>query len=425
MSDTDLGDDIVQDEVPKHVEIVLPTRRYFKAWHRVRKQFIRERQWNHEILHLAKRLRGELQMQEREWGAGPPADVSEAEDVLPESVRVERPLRLFVLPGDDLIDVRSMWQQLESEGCYILFLGFNSTLSSEERRQKMAVTESAVTQLAKVCKASHVTGDRFQDIASDKTHAYRLFKQYGPYDVVNLDLCDSLVPRGKPGEMQDNYTALHQLLLYQIQRQRTPWILFATTQVDPTTANQTEINQLAGPTRSNCDNHAEFAAALGARVSEDAFRSDQHAFDISCLDAGKLVEVFGVLLGKWLMKLLNEAKPRCTIKLLSSYRYAIRADMGVEMLSLGFLITPHYAPPIDETGISQLHPQAPAIPTEPEIALQFVDVASRIRDVDAILADDAELRNRLAKAKADLLAVAGFDPDEYLQWVANGEPEAA
>src|SRR5438552_3370558 len=164
MSDPDLGDDIVQKEVPQHIAPPIASRAGFKPWHRVRKQFIRERQWNHEIHHLAQRLRRDLSQEEKEWGAASPASPAHVEPV-PEHLRVERPLRCLVLPGDELLDVRCLWQKLQSEGCYLRFLGFNSTLSTDERRSQMTISESAVTQLAKICKDSHVTGDSFQDIA--------------------------------------------------------------------------------------------------------------------------------------------------------------------------------------------------------------------------------------------------------------------
>lgn len=421
-SEPDFDDDIVQGETPRHLPAPGALRSDFKPWHRVRKQFIREHQWNHEIHHLAKRLRSALQTEETEWGVSPTGEGVTAESV-PEELRIERPLRCLLLPGDEMLDVRCLWQKLQSEGCYLRFLGFNSSLNNEERRRQMAVTESAITQLDKICKESVVTPDQFQDIGRNSSQGYSLFRRYGPYDVVNLDLCDSLVPRGLANETTANFSALHQILHYQIQHQKTPWLLFATTQVDRSTVNQPEVNQLAGPTRTNCDSHAEFAAALGALIPEAAFRSTTHAFDLSPLDANHLVRVFGVVLGKWLVSILSQASPRCTVKLLTSYRYVIRQDIGIEMLSLGFLITPHYAPPVDQTGLSNLQPAAKPFPTELETGLALVTAANRIRDVDALLAADQAIRDRLRDSKADLLAAAGFDRDAYLQWVAEGERE--
>ncbi len=208
MTESDFADDIGEGGLPQHLIPPVALRADFKPWHRIRKQFIREKQWNHEIYHLAQRLRRELQQAENEWGASITAAQENLNVAVPESLRVERPLRCLMLPGDDLLDIRSMWQCLESEGCFLRFLGFNNSLGSDEQKRQMVIRESAVTQLAKVCKSSHVTADKFQDIGNNNSQAYRLFRQYGPYDVVNLDLCDSLVPRGKPNEMDANYTAL-------------------------------------------------------------------------------------------------------------------------------------------------------------------------------------------------------------------------
>jgi hypothetical protein len=281
-----------------------------------------------------------------------------------------------------------------------------------------------VTQLSKIAKDSHVVGDSFQSIARKTTNAFQALRNYGPFDVVNLDLCDSLIPRGKPGEMEANYSALHQLLCYQLERQRTPWLLFATTQVDRETANQPGINTLAQPLRDNCNQHDNFGRALEKLIPRAAFEAVGHALDISPLDANHLINVFGVVLGKWLMHMLSKSSPRCSVKLLPSYRYSIKQDTNVEMLSVGFLITPYFAPPVDETGASTVQTNARQFPSELESAIDLVSVAAGIRDVDGILAGDSALRLKLINSSADLLAEASYDRAEYLQWVAGGEVEA-
>lgn len=397
MSDSDLGDGIVPDELPKHSSLSATLRKDFKPWHRVRKQFIRERQWNHEIRFLAQRhLRRE----------------------------VNRPVRCLVLPGEDLLDVRCVWRGLQDEGCELRFLGFNNSAMAQERRRHLDVAENAVTQLSKICKDSHVISDAFQNIARKTTNAFQSLRNYGPFDVVNLDLCDSLIPRGKLGEMEANYSALHQLLCYQLERQRTPWLLFATTQVDRESANQPEINKLARPLRDNCNQHGSFADALEKLIPRSAFQSAGHVLDISALDANHLTNIFGVMLGKWLMLPLAQSSPRCSVKLLPSYRYTIRPDTDVGMLSVGFLITPHFTPPVDMSGVSTVQANARQFPDELECAIEMVSVAESIRDVDGILADDVELKDKLTNSSADLLAEASYDRIEYLRWVADGEIDA-
>lgn len=418
--DSDLADDIVQGEVPKHLPPPGAPRTEFKAWHRVRKHFIRERQWNHEINHLAQRRRRVLQTDESEWGDHL-SDGGVSDDELPEDVRISRPLRLLVLPGDDLLDVRSLWGKLHPQGCYLQFLGFNSSLSSVERQNRMAVTESAVTQLNKICKRSHVSSDRFQDIARENSKAYRGFREYGPYDVVNLDLCDSLVPRGRPQETEDYYSAIHQLLNYQLNHQTEPWLLFVTTQVDRDTVDQSAIDRLAKPMRRNCDQHTEFAEELDSIVPSDSFKSTAYQFDLSHVDQTQLVGVFGVILGKWLVDTLGSASPPCSVTLLRSYRYVIHKDKNVQMLSLGFLIKPHRSPPVDPSGLSRLKPKISEFPSELDTALGILTIAKEIKDVDELLREDPDAHSSLAEGQADLLAAAGYDRDAYLNWVAEGE----
>ena len=419
--DSDLADDIVQGEVPRHLPPPGVPRTEFKSWHRVRKHFIRERQWNHEIFHLAQRKRRVLQTENSEWGDNLP-DGRVSEGTYPEDIRITRPLRLLVLPGDDLLDVRSLWAKLHPEGCYLQFLGFNSSLTSRERQNRMAVTESAVTQLDKICKRSHVSSDRFQDIARENTKAYHGLREHGPYDVVNLDLCDSLVPRGRHRETEDYYSALHQLLNYQSNHQTEPWLLFVTTQVDRDTVDQSAINQLAGPMRKNCDQHTAFAEALDAIVPSDSFKSTDHQFDLAHVDQGQLVGAFGVILGKLLVSTLASASPRWSVVLLKSYRYVIHEEKGVEMLSLGFLIKPHRSPPIDPTGLSFLQPRVPDFPSELDTALSIVNSVKEIQDVGELLKNDKDAHSILAEAQADLLAAAGYDREAYLDWVGRGEP---
>ena len=397
MSDSDLNEGIVPDELPKHSSLSASLQKKFKPWHRVRKQYIREHQWNHEISFWAKRyFRREA----------------------------ERPVRCLVLPGEDLLDVRCLRRGLQREGCELRFLGFNNSAEAQERRRRLDVAENAVTQLSKIAKDSHVISDAFQNIAKKSTSAYQSLRSYGPFDVVNLDLCDSLIPRGKVGEMEANYSAIHQLLCYQLERQKTPWLLFATTQVDRETAYQPEINKLAQPLRDNCNQHDSFADELEKLIPRAAFESVKHALDISPLDASQLINVFGVLLGKWLMLTLAVSSPRCSVKLLPSYRYSIKPDTNVEMLSVGFLITPYFAPPVDRTGVSNVQTTARQFPSELESAIGMVSVAAEIRDVDSILARDSGLREKLINSSADLLAEASYDRAAYILWVADGEIEA-
>jgi hypothetical protein len=417
MPDNDVGEGIVPNELPQHGARPAKLRVDFKPWHRIRKQYIREKQWNPAIKYIAQRfLKRDLDTRETHW-----TDEAGGEGTVPESIRVERPLRCFLLPGDELLDVRSMWRYLQSEGCYLRYLGFNKSVQNVERRRQVDVAESALSQLPRMCKESRVTADNLQDLGRSESQAYRVFREYGPYDVVNLDLCDSLLPRGVANETSGNYAAIHQIVRYQLENQKGPWLLFATTQVDRRTASQSEINPLAIPTRQNCDTHSEFAQALLSIIPGAVIASDTHAIDISHLDENQLLTLFGVMLGKWLVKILSSSSPRCSVKMLTSYRYIISPENAVNMLSLGFQISPHYSPPIDSTGLSQLNVTAVPPPDELETALGLVEVARGIKDIQTLLDENPTLKSDLITSKADLLEAVGFDRSAFIDWVNGGE----
>lgn len=415
---SDFVDDIVPKELPQHVLL----RRDFKPWHRVRKQFIRERQWNHQISRFVDRhLARDLQTEENQWSI-PANPESGGVSAVPETVRIDRPLRCLVIPGDDFLDVRSMWHRLLARNWFIEFLGFNETLGSDERQASVHVAQSKIAALERMSLRSTVVPDRFQNIARDQSLARRSLREYGPYDVVNLDLCDSLLPHGNEVKVQEYYRALLALVRYQHQQRTTPWLLFLTTQIDPASANQVGINELGRPTRRNCNAHPAFSEEIAKIIPLAAFNSDSHQIDISQLTSDQLTQVFGLLLGKWLIGILEQARPRWTVQMLPSYRYMIKPDTSVAMVSLSFLFMPHLAPPSDSTGLTGQTPQPVSEPTELDVALKLVGAAQRLGDVVEILNADSTLYEEMRNSAAELLSQAGYSREAHAQWVADGEP---
>lgn len=424
MSDgpSDFADDVVGDEPPRHLlpgeneqEAKLNTD--FRPWHRVRKQFIRDQQWNWEIQKTVKRyILRDLQKEPDEWGGD-----EDEKCKLPDHACLERPLRCLVIPGDDLLDVRSLWSALRELRCFLRFIGFNETLTSPARRERSILAESAVCSLDRIAKGSCVLGDPFQRIAQTDSQAFHLFRQNGPYHVVNLDLCDSIVPLEGDPAVQGYYSAMEQLLRYQVRWQTAPWLFFVTTQVDHSAVSQTGMSKLAGPLRENCDHHAEFAAELAKLAPTSAFADTEHKLNVSVLDGDQLIRIFGLVFGKWMMKFLFSGQPQWNVRLLPSYRYILKPDTGVEILSLAFLLQPAHMPPTDKTGMSTLPPPTPPQTDELQTALKLVRATANVRDVNAVLDADPELFARMREASADLLAAAGYDRAAYIQWVEDGE----
>ena len=419
---SDLADDIVPSAVPEHA---VPLRVEFLPWHRVRKQYIRERQWNKLTSRMVDRyLRSQLQNDAADWSvAEEQGEAAETAAEVPESVRVDRPLRCLVIPGNDLLDMRALWRDLLPHNCFIQYLGFNEVQGSNQSGTRVHVANNEVTSLARVARDSVVLADRFQSIASERTQAYHYLRRYGPFHLVNLDLCDSLFPTTSrnPAEY---FNALHRLTEYQMRHQTTPWLLFITTQVEPGVVDAPELQKLCTPIRQNHDKHPQFATELERLVPKDAFQTQDAAIELSDLDEGATVRLFGVALGKYLLSLGTSAHPNWAVHMLPSYRYWINRKPHVEMLSLAFQFRRKFSPPVDHTGLSSLEMDPPKFPDELECARKLVIAVENIRDLDALLQSDDDLRVEMENSSADLLEAAGYDREAYLTWVRSGEGSA-
>jgi hypothetical protein len=295
----------------------------------------------------------------------------------------------LVIPGDDLLEMRALCADLQPQGCYIRYLGFNEAHGSNQSGTRIHVANNEVTW------------------------------EYGPYHLVNLDLCDSLFPTGS-GRWQTYLSALHQLAIYQMKFQTTPWLLFITSQVEPGAASMPDLEKFCQPINKNCDSFPEFASHFAT-----LFRSNPCAategVDLTSLDEEEMLRVFGVALGKLLIAFGTSASPNWAVQMLRSYRYRINSSPHVEMLSLAFQFRPKHQPPIDPTGLSGAKISLPSFPTELECARKLVTAVERITDVDQILTSDAALREEMLNSSADLLGSAGYDRNAYVKWVADGE----
>lgn len=403
---SDIADGIIQEKRPEHIT---PPRTVFKAWHRVKKQYIRRHQWNE----LAKRnvndsWRSELQK------------LSATTGQLRSAMHVSRPLRCLVIPGDDLLDMRALWNEISPLDCFIHYLGFNEGHGSCESGTDVHVANNAVTSLAGVLPDSQVLRDRFEVIATTSSLAYKYLRNYGPYHIVNLDLCGSMFPNTVQ-DVAPYYTALNRLLEYQFAAQKTNWLLFITTMVEPAVVDETWMHQLCKPTRENFDEHPSFATKMEGLLPRAALEDEAISVNLGGLSEDELIRLFGVALGKWLLCLGQSPSPKWTVGMRRSYRYSINEAKGAVMLSLAFEMTPNFAPPVDATGMSTLDIAVKSFPSESENAVRLAESVANIASVDDKLAADGKLRTSLRDEAADLMASAGYDREKYVQWVDAGE----
>jgi hypothetical protein len=412
---TDLSDDIVQDQLPVHTE---PARDNFLPWHRVRKEYIRRFQWNELTRRMVKRYwRRQLHQPEKEWSLEDRAEEEELK--VPEDVLLQRALTCLVIPGDDLLDVRALWRDIQPYRCSLRYLGFNESQSSDNTHTRVHISNNAMTSLPRVVRDSRVVQDRFEAIALEDSQAYRYLKEYGPYHVVNLDLCGSMFPNTAK-DPQEYYDALFRLLAYQFEHQKMEWLLFITTMVEPAVIHAEGFRKLCGPTSDNYQKHKDFAGRIDELIPA-AFPAGEATVDLSKVTEEQIVKLFGLALGKWLVALCQTAKPQWTVAMRRSYSYSVNQKKGAVMLSLAFELKPNAAPPVDSSGMAKLELQPKRFPDERECAIKLAESVANIRNVDDELANNLELKAELLEAKARLLESAGYDRAAYLKWVSEGE----
>jgi len=302
-SESDLVDDIIQDELPAHT---MPPRDRFLPWHRVKKEFIRRNQWNELTARMIKRYwRQQLHEPELAWTLDENQDAL-APVNLPPDVTLERTLKCLVIPGEDLLDVRALWRDINGLNCHIRYLGFNESHGSAQQGTRIHIANNAVRSLLRVSPDSCVIPDRFEAIQSNESQAYRYLKNYGPYHVVNLDLCGSMFPNTEKDD-SEYYRALNWLLAYQFENQRCEWLLFVTTMVKPAVVHTERMNTLCKPTRENVKNHDDFARKLTAFLPEGAFGEAGVPIDLKSFTSEQIINLFGVAFGKWLISLCQKA----------------------------------------------------------------------------------------------------------------------
>src|ERR1700743_396274 len=165
----DSGDDLAEDIVGV-VEYEAPApapKKKFLPWHKPRKQYVRDTQWCAEI-------------------------VSMLDDVAGLSIDGQS-LSYCGLPGSDFLDLRRFHEMIcVPRSLNLRFLGFNTaTVSNTQEQIELNISQDEIMKLDFVDKVSEVIPDDFRTVADTKSVGWKKFFLFGPFDVVNLDLCDS------------------------------------------------------------------------------------------------------------------------------------------------------------------------------------------------------------------------------------------
>ena len=360
----------------------LPTQtepKEFKPWHKPRKQFVRREQLSTLLLRLFERR--------------------ETED----------PLRYLGLPGTDLIDLRYLYEQLcHTKGRPLSFLGFNTEAQpGNPAHVQLGVSLHEVRRLPNVDTQSDVIHDDFRRLGNLDSNAWSRTRKLGPFDVVNIDLCDGLAS-DPPQNDESVYKALDQLMAFQA-RNSNPWLLLIATRIGRGMFDVNAEQQLIRHFRQNVDMCEGFAEEC-----DQLLESDVEAIDPATCSDSDFLHLMTVAIGKWLAALVK-AHARNRVELASVQAYRINPDADHEdLVSLAFRVTPIMAASKDA-----LSPSPPIQEDECKTAQAILRRSAKRVDVDSILEQQWEVRHELIGETKRLLADARYDVTGYPAWAES------
>jgi hypothetical protein len=378
-----LGDeDVFGTEV---YEAPLPSKREFLPWHRPRKQFVRDRQWCGEIRTL-------LDGRSRDDGT----------------------FRYLGLPGADLLDLRYFHNAVcEPRKLRLRFLGFNSAANPQgDAQTDLNISLDEVRKLAYVDPTSDVIWDDFSQLANQRSLAWKRARDFGPYDVINLDLCDGFGAQPPDVIANTHYSAISSLLSLQA-RSKHPWLMLLTTRAGHAFLHEDVRNALIRHYRDNLASCTEFL-----RASRECFAIATDAeVDSAVAEPAGMLHVSLVGVCKWFIGLTSAQRPPSKVDVRSAIGYRVHPAAACEdLMSLAIRIEPTFIPVGDRMGLAS---RRAAVPDECLLAERALRRVFKRKDADALLAAKPALWEELVNQTAALLELARYDSAAYREWLAQ------
>lgn len=364
-------------------EASLPRTRDFLPWHLPRKQFVRQYQWCEQIGRL-----------------------------LDDAPLSDGTLKYLGLPGVDLLDLRHFHSAVcEPRNIKLRFLGFNtSARPTNDAHTELNISLDEVRRLSRVDPMSDVIGDNFALVAKEDSIACRKARELGPYDVINLDLCDGFGAQAPGGFDHTYYDAVNSLLALQA-RFKSPWLLLLTTRADRANVDAAVLQALLGKYIDNLTSSASFREASLEKFSIET----SEALRAAANTADGLLAVFLTGLCKWFLSLALAHQPPTSVEVRSVIGYRVNRDVEHEdLISLALRFTPTFVPADDPIGLAI---QQRTVPDECTLATRALKRVAKRVDADKRLTDDAELKQKMIDATSALLGLARYDEDAYRVWV--------
>jgi hypothetical protein len=368
---------IFQGEISSTLESHARTK--FKPWHKPRKHFVRLYQWCHETRQLLKKL----------------------------NLGDNGELRYLGLPGEDLLDIRVLQGVCQKAKVKLRYIGFDSSLTSAQ----LNLSRHEVNSGNFIHPSSVVTPDRLEELASLDSMAFKSVDRHSPFDVINLDLCDSVTAAAQDGKIP-NLEAIRTLCDVQIKRRGQPWLLFLTTRVIRENLDQKTTQLLFDRLLKNISENGGFSATLNSKLNLSVAQIKSEMQATASLDKQGWLSAYVLAVSKWLLHYMMANGYVVTVRMLPSYSYSVHRD-DRDMVSLAFLLEPASLSREDDTQLTKPRAAVVAVASEINLAEELVDQVAKIEDIDRKLDSDKALKVKMLTKCGALLSTLRYDMVAY------------
>jgi len=362
-----------------------PVKKDFKPWHKPRKQYVRERQWTDLI-----------------------------NDLVTQYNPIGNTIKYLSLPGDDLLDLRYLHDNVcVPKELKIKYLGFNKGQNpGPDHDASLEVSRNEINNLPFVDEQSKLLPDDIVRISGSTSVAYTESRDMAPFDIINIDLCDSIAKEDVEEFEENHYNTINTLMALQAYR-KDPWLLLITTRTNERKVNPKVFEILKKIYLDNLNSCQGFRQKSSSTISVDG----KDALDGYCTNSAGFSNVFLIGLSKWIQGLCVSQVPQKEVEIKSIMGYKVWPKASApDMISIALQIIPTATLVSDRSGLST---QKPSYVDECAKAISMLDQLSSQIDVDNLLLADEELRKSMANDTTQLLKQARYDVDGYDAWLAK------
>jgi len=357
--------------------IVNVARTDFKPWHKPRKHFLRIEQWCSETKKLIKKLK--------------PSIGSE--------------IRYLGLPGEDLLDLRVI-KGVCPKGVLLRYLGFDESFST-----RLNLAQHEVNSDSSIHLSSMITNDRIENITNPNHMAHKYIQDNAPFDVINLDFCESITHLARNGVIP-YLEAIRTLCDIQIKKRGQPWLLFITTRVIRDQLDTQTKQRLFERIIENLSGNQNFTDILSERLGLAITDLQNDLSGTNPLNNERWFDTYVLAISKWLLNYMMGNNYRVSVQMLPSYAYGVDGS-SPDMISLAFYLEPSIPPRQDRSGLTRVREPEIVLPTESDLAVDLIKRVADIENVDEKFSADSRLKNKFIQKSSELLAQLRYDMDAY------------